>query len=433
MGFFADIIRDSRREGTATRAFESPVVSTRSDTSIIRLREEGGGQPVSAPQTPVQDGTPTRRDLAPSLTEHPPISGLHGLTTEGAALPDPGTREQGGRESARTVTVMSDSFIRESSSGEAMSRIGDESEASQVKRQTEVTTAFPAEADEEASDSPAVSMESDTAEIRFREEGGGQPLNAGLRTPQDGGAVTRRVVGLSPSEYTPGAGIPEVTMKGVSLPNPVARKQAGCESARTETDSFRVEQMKSFHDGDSIDAPLVPVDASDSFVRESSSGDAESRAGKVSVETQGRRQAGLNRAGSTTSLDQSTEIRTESNDGEQAAGLPGKTFQSVGRALFADETRHEPLHGVKPATALSSPPASEGAERFHRATRRPLPAIPKENDKQGSGRSLPPPEPQVRIGTIEVVVVAPEPADRSHRSEERSRPDLASRHYLRNF
>ncbi|SEM05770.1 hypothetical protein SAMN04489760_103109 [Syntrophus gentianae] len=399
MGFFADILRDSRRGGTAPCVSVAPAAGMGSDTARMRLREEGGGQPVSVPQ-PAQDGTPTRRVLDPLSAERPPIGELNGMTIEAAALPDPGTGGQGGRESARAG--MSDSFIGESSYGEAMSRIGEQSEAPPVKRHREAQTAVPAEADEEASGSPAVSMESDTAEIRLREEGGGQPLNAGPKTLQDGGAVTRRVVGPSPSEYTPGAGIPEVTIKGVSLPNPVARKQAGCESARTETDSFRVESMKSFHDGDSIDAPLIPVDARDSFVRESSSGDAESRAGKVSVETQGRRQAGMTRAGSTTPLDQSTEIKTENNDREQAA-------------------------------ALCLPPASEGAERFHRATGRPLPPIPKGNEETGSGRSLPPPEPKVRIGTIEVVVVVPAPADRSPRSEERSRPDLASRHYLRNI
>jgi len=431
MGFFADIIRDSRRGGVRARVFEPSVASMGSDTAVVRLREKGYGQPASAPQTPAPDGTPTRRVVDHSPAEHTPIGGLHGMTTEGAAFSDPGTREPGGRESTRAV--MSDLFIGESSSGEAMSRIGDESEAPQVKRQTEAPTAVPAEAGEEASDSPAAGMESDTTEIRLREEGGGQPVNAGQRPLQDGGAVTRQVVGPSPSEYAPGAGIPEVTMKGVSLPIPVARKQAGCESARTETDRFRVEPMKSFHDGDSIDAPLVPVDASDSFVRESSSGDAASRAGKVSVETQGRRQAGLNRAGSTTTLDQSTEKRTGNTDMAKAAGLPERASPSVEGELSADEVRREPLHGVMPATALSAPQASGGAERFHRAAGRPLPTLPKGKEEKGSGRSLPPTEPQVRIGVIEVVVVVPAPADRSPRSGERSRPDLASRHYLRNF
>ena len=119
---------------------------------------------------------------------------------------------------------------------------------------------------------------------------GGQPGTAGQR-PVQNGAVTRQVVGPSPSEHTPDAGIPEAMVKGVVLPDPVIREQAGCESTRTVTGDFRVEQTESSHDNGSIDVPLVSVGASDSFVRESSSGYAASRTGKVSVETQGRRQA----------------------------------------------------------------------------------------------------------------------------------------------
>lgn len=431
MGFFTDILRDSRRGGTAACVSAAPAASSGSGTVEMRLREEEGGQPFSAVQTPVQDGSPARRVVDPLHTGQTQVAGRHGMTTEGADLPDPGTGEQGGRGSDRAG--ISDFFIGESLPGEAMSRIGERSEAPQVKQQMEEQTGVPVEADEETSGLPAVSMENDIVEIRLREEGGGPPVNAGSGTLQDGGAVTRRVVGPSPPEYTPGAGIPEVTMKGVSLPNPAARKQAGRESARTESDRFRVESMKSFHDGDSIDAPLVSVDARDSSVRESSSGDAVSRTGKVSAETQGRRQAGLNRAGSTAPPDQFTEITTENNAMEQAARLQGKTSPSAVGQVPAGTARQEPHHGGMPAAVRSSPPASEGAERFHRPSGRPLPPIPKDNEEKGSGRSLPPSEPQVRIGVIEVVVVVPAPADRSPRSGERSRPDLASRHYLRNF
>mgnify|MGYP000844243756 CR=1 FL=1 len=432
MGFFADILRDSRRGGTAARvSAAAPAAGSGSGTTGVRLREESGGQPMYAGQTPVQDGSSARRVLDPVPTEQTLIAGRHGMTTEGADLHDPGTGEQGDCGSARAV--ISDSFMGESSPGEALSRIGERFEEPRVEGHTAEQTGGPAEEDEEASGLPAVSMESDTAEIRLREEGGGPPVNAGSGTLQDGGAVTRRVVGPSLSEYTPGSGIPEVTMKGVSLPNPAARKQAGRESARTESDRFRVESMKSFHDGDSIDAPLVPVDARDSSVRESSSGDAASRTGKVSAETQGRRQAGLNRAGTITPSDQSAETMKENHGMEQAAGLQGKTFPSAAGEVPADTVQEELHHGGMPAAAPSSTPDSKSVERFQRPSVRPLPPIPKDSEEKGSGRSLPPPEPQVRIGAIEVVVVVPAPADRLPRSGERSRPDLASRHYLRNF
>ena len=328
---------------------------------------------------------------------------------------------------------------------------------------------------------------SELSVIRLREEGGGQPVTAG-QVPLQSGTVTRQVVGPSPSEQTPVAGIPEAMVKGVILPNPVAREQAGCESARTVAGEFRVEQMGSFHGNGSLDVPLVSVGASDSCVRESSSGDAASEVGKVSVETQGRRQAGVTRAGSTTPPDQLAgepsghKVMARADDpagstvperaAEQVAsgylpaeaeeipvpsiprhppppaspaeqtsrpgGLPEETPRSVVtpvRGSFAaDDVRHEPLPDVMPAVAtVSSAPVPAGGERFHRATQRPLPALPRGGDAREQGRSLPPPEPRVRIGTIEVVVVTPAPAERSPRSEERSRPDLASRHYLRNF
>jgi len=305
----------------------------------------------------------------------------------------------------------------------------------------------------------------DTSVIRLREEGGGQPDTAGQRPVQDG-AVTRQVAGPSLSEHTPVAGIPEVIHKGVIPPNTVAREQAGCESDRTGTGDFRVEQMGAFHDGGSIDVSLVSEGASDSFVRESSSGYATSRTGKASVETQGRRQAAVSRAGSTIPPEQLTGEMAGNMPPEQAAEpvarrnppaaakeipvtsipqnslstvprteqmsrMPEETHLAGERGAIADGTRHEPLPDVIPAAAtISSSPALPG----HGATERQLPAFSRgESERSGPSRPLPPPEPQVRIGTIEVVVVAPAPVERSPRSEERSRPDLASRHYLRNL
>ncbi len=314
----------------------------------------------------------------------------------------------------------------------------------------------PAEA-ERAPVEPTAATESDTSVIRLREEGGGQPVSVG-ENPLQSGAVTRQVVGPSPSEHAPVAGIPEVTVREAVFPNPVKREQAGCESDRTARGDFRVEQMESFHDGGSIDVPAVSVSAKDSFVRESSSGYAALQTGKVSVETQGRRQAGVSRAGSTTppGLLISEAIETmvpEQADESAAIGSPRTVGEEVpvhrakqtskldtlqeeasrpfGRELFAAETDHESLPGPIPAAATRSP-FSEPPD--HRASERQLPPLPRDG---GEGRTpvrpLPPPEPQVRIGTIEVVVVAPAPVERSPRSEERTRPDLASRHYLRNF
>jgi len=302
-----------------------------------------------------------------------------------------------------------------------------------LSRGKEVSTDAPAAAEVGAVASDA----GDTSVIRLREEGGGQPVTARQDTVQSG-TVTRQVVGPSPSEHTPAAGIPEVSVKGAVLPNPVKREPAGCESGRTET-GFRVEQMESFHDGGSIDVPAVSVSASESFVRESSSGYTASRTGKVSVETQGRQQAGETRAGSPTTPPEQLTGEAAGNmvqraddvlpdaplsthramQTSQPSILLNETSRPLGGESFAAETPHESLPDIPATTAVISPLPEP-------------PAFPRGADERGSDRSLPP-EPQVRIGTIEVVVVAPTPAERPPRSEERTRPDLASRNYLRNF
>ncbi|RNC65268.1 MAG: hypothetical protein ED859_17655 [Desulfuromonadales bacterium] len=257
----------------------------------------------------------------------------------------------------------------------------------------EMTADAPAPAAEVTPVAAAAATGGDTSVIRLREEGGGQPESAG-HSPLQTGAVTRQVVGPSPSEYTPAAGLPEVIQQGVTPPIPVKREQAGSESDRTETGEFRVEQMESFHDGGSNDVPVVSVSASDSSVRESSSGYAASRTGKVSVETQGRRQAGIPRAGSTTPPDgfvgeasetpftqgddepatsdlrqaagEAMEVpsfplnqpplahRPEQTSQSQSDGMPEGTPRSAVvpvREVFADETRHEPLPGPISAAA----------------------------------------------------------------------------------
>jgi hypothetical protein len=326
--------------------------------------------------------------------------------------------------------------------------------------------------------------------VRLREEGGGQPLPAGQRAVQSG-AVTRQVVGLSSSEYTPVTGIPEATAQGVTLPDPVKREQAGCASDRSARGDFSVEQMESFHDGGSNDVPLaVSVGVGDSSVRKSSSGYAALRTGNVSVETQGRRQAGETRAGSTTPPDEcagemqeepfSPESGEPESDAPRQGAEPARQVSPASRnarqsLLLADRTvptdqvtaetgrpawepsrtaddaprsvvppvrelsgkepGHEPLpHRIPVTTPLSPPRIPAREERFHGAAERQLPALPEGGDGRGNtGRPTAPPEPRVRIGSIEVVVVAPAPGERPSRGEQNSRPDLASRHYLRNF
>ena len=329
---------------------------------------------------------------------------------------------------------------------------------------------------------PAAVTGSDASVIRLREGGGGQPVSAG-QSPEQSGAVTHQVVVHSPSEHTPVAGIPEAMVKVVAIPNPVAGGQTDCESARTETGDFRIEQVESFHDGGSIDVPLVSVGASDSFVLESSSGDAALRSGKVSAETQESRQAGATREGLTTPPEQLVGETVENMLPERAAepvgnkvagevaeplvvveeiplpSMPQNSPPSVPREKQASrpggvaeeaspiiappggescavETRNEPLpEQIAAAVTLSPAPVPAIEDRFNgRATERQLPPLPKGSEEPSNpSRSFPSPEPQVRIGTIEVVVVTPAPAERPPRSEERSRPDLSSRHYLRNF
>ena len=299
---------------------------------------------------------------------------------------------------------------------------------------------------------PAAAMGCDASVIRLREEGDGTPVTAGQRLTQ-AGAVARQVVGPSLSEHIPVAGIPEAMEREAVFPDPVKREQAGSESDRAARGDFRVEPMESFHDGGSIDVPVVSVSANDSFVRESSSGYAALQAGKVSVETQGRRQAGETRAGSTTPPglvgretvenpafglpDEPLRADVEVLPALHLPGNPPKSATQADQALLQgevpdetgrpsvllgreslEETHYAPPSGAVPASVtLRQPPVPAVGEQFQ-----PPPE-----------RRTAPPEPQVRIGTIEVVVVAPAPSERPSRSEERTRPDLVSRHYLRNF
>jgi hypothetical protein len=117
--------------------------------------------------------------------------------------------------------------------------------------------------------------------------------------------------------------------------------------------------------------------------------------------------------------------------------IPEEVFRAPvlpGTVQFIGQARQEALAGALPAADhMDAGEVLVTAERFRKAPERDLPPFQRRDDHKGMpAPPLPHPEPQVRIGTIEVVVVAP-PAERPSRSEERTRPDLASRHYLRNF
>jgi hypothetical protein len=122
----------------------------------------------------------------------------------------------------------------------------------------------------------------------------------------------------------------------------------------------------------------------------------------------------------------------------QPEGIPEEVFRasvSPGKVPFVEQTHQEPFAEAMPTVNPIDPAGVLVAgERFRKTPERDLSPFQRRGDEKGiPGRSLPAPEPQVRIGTIEVVVVVPAPTERSPRGEERSRPDLASRHYLRNF
>lgn len=308
--------------------------------------------------------------------------------------------------------------------------------------------------------SSAVPVFPDGVPVELIEGRSGDPSAARIRE-EGSGFVTPQVVGLSPSEHIPAAGLPKATFEGLHLPNPVTHKQAGCESARTVTDDFRAEQTESFRDGDSNDAPAVSGVEDGSSILESSPGyAAASRAGKVSAETQGRRQAGVTtRAGATTPPEQFAL--------QEAAELPGEHAEEPASGPLPKAfTEPAPLHrqglDFLPGAMRSEndrPEIPQETGSFVEEARRPLlpenstnrtvtvPAgIPvaevrigqaarqrSNEEKSAPAHSARTPEPRVRIGTIEVVVVSPATAETGSSRGERSRPDPASRNYLRNF
>ncbi len=313
---------------------------------------------------------------------------------------------------------------------------------------------------------PPAAVPSVASVERIREEGSGRPGEAELYAVESG-CATRQVAGPSPAEHVPAAGLPEAISEGLHLSDPVARAQAGCESARTVTDGFRAEKAERFRGGDSNDAPAVPGVEDGSSILESSPGyAATSRAGKESVETQERRQAGMEpRAGSVTPPERPGGRETvavhggrETGEwprstvvparGEQEAARRGppshpevmpegeeRAAVSSGTGLLAAASRRVRLAEAVTDCTVTVPigvavvePGSGRASEPGQADRQRI-----GEEKREPGSAPRPQEPRVRIGAIEVVVVSPAPVQPEPSRGERSRPDPASRNYLRNF
>ncbi len=294
---------------------------------------------------------------------------------------------------------------------------------------------------------PPAAMSATASVERIREEGSGRPDEAGQHAAESGFA-TRQVAGPSPSEHVPAAGLPEATSEGLHLSDPVPRTQAGCESARTVTDGFRAEKAERFRGGDSNDAPAVPGVEDGSSILESSPGyAATSRAGKESVETQERRQAGIEpRAGSVTppeqfDLDAAPEASGR-NDGGPAAVKPGaspveddRSAVQLEKISFTEENCRVRLEGAATNCMVTLPagiPAQQPRSGRAPETCQPVRQRTAEGENK-AGKAPWPQEPRVSIGAIEVVVVSPAPAQPEPSRGERFRPDPTSRNYLRNF
>lgn len=276
--------------------------------------------------------------------------------------------------------------------------------------------------------------------------------------------AARQVVSPSPAQYIPAGEPAQVRVKLEGSPNPEAREQTGSESDETVTDASRTTRTESRHGDGSFDVPGVQASASDSSIRESSFERAMSRAGTTAVETQGRRQAGENRAGLATPPGQTVQQNTTEQPGlslgqpflrelhepivparrenaavsydadtrleDPAVSRPSRSetkldqrFVPSDRAAQREERLLDSAKGQKPPEPPWNPPPLRDAFTASRNDR----------EKPSSERSQRPAQPQVQIGTIEVVVLALTPVERTARNETRGQTDSVSRHYLRNL
>ena len=305
------------------------------------------------------------------------------------------------------------------------------------------------------------------------EEGGRLAANASQMTPPHGPA-TRQVVDLSLPENTPVAELPVATGLLSTLPNPGKQKLAGSESARTGTAAQSTEQESA--SSDRVFANVCCVSAvGDSQVKEPLSLRQAHSTGKMSVENQGRRQAGTNtRAGSATppnlSFVQAGKMKRLPLIPSAGKSAPLPTLGQVLAAdlspdVLAPETpffsrgvhaqKKEVKKGMEPQVSPGTEGCSEGAPG----------EIEQRKKTSDKGDTLPPAEvflsevpppmqkginfgfkapqttsptakeasqPKVQIGLLEVVVVSPGQDAHGGQSKESVSSNLASRFYLRN-
>ena len=331
------------------------------------------------------------------------------------------------------------------------------------------------------------------SESQLWEEGGRLAGKASQMTSPQGPA-TRQVVDLSPPENTAVAELPVANGLLSKLPNPGKQEQAGSESARTGTAAQGTEQESA--SSDSVFANVCFVSAvSDSQVKEPLSLRQAHSTGKMSVETQGRRQAGTARAGSATPPNPSLAQAVEMKPGESPAGekpvMPGQQGPAIPEDPLRPEqiqqgNRRGPVHNLPfisvsgqipghdlSGNALAATSSFSGkvsaeknvsigvVEGFYDVV--PGDMEPRKNrpDKDETLPSaevflheVPPPaqrgnnfdfkasqttsqpakqnsEPQVQIGLLEVVVVSPGQGAGATGSKENTSSNLASRLYLR--
>ena len=334
------------------------------------------------------------------------------------------------------------------------------------------------------------------SESQLWEEGRRLAANTSQMTPPHGPA-TRQVVDLSPPENTPVGELLVANGLLSTLPNPGKQKPAGSESARTGTAAQSTEQESA--SSDRVFANVCFVSAVGvSQVKEPLSLRQAHSTGNMSVETQGRRQAGIHtRAGSATPPNRSLVQAVEMKPGGSPAGekpvMPGKQ----GPAIPEDPLRPEqiqqgdsPVHNLPlisvpgqilgpdlSGNVLTPTPSFSRKVSAEKKVRKPqvspgiegsydvVPgAIEPRKNKPDKGETLPsaevflfeapppaqrgnnfdfkapqttsPPakqnsEPQVQIGLLEVVVVSPGQGAGATGSKENTSSNLASRLYLR--
>ena len=330
------------------------------------------------------------------------------------------------------------------------------------------------------------------SESQLWEEGGRSAGKASQMTPPHG-PVSRQVVDLSPPENTAVAELPVANGLLSKLPNPGKQEQAGSESARTGTAAQGTDQESA--SSDSVFANVCFVSAvSDSQVKEPLSLRQAHSTGKMSVETQGRRQAGTNtRAGSATppnsSLVQAVEMKPVESPAEKKTVMPEKQGPAIPEDPLLPEQIEQgdrPVHNLPfisvsdqiPGHDLSgnvlaatssfsgkvsaekkvSPGVVEGFYDVVPGDMEPRKNRPDKDETLPSAEvflhEVPPlaqrgnnfdfkaqqttsqpakqnSEPQVQIGLLEVVVVSPGQSPGANGSKENTSSNLASRLYLR--